>query len=185
MTSTSTVELYLSAKDLTDRDLLSKSDPFAVLSYKGGYTRPSRVEKCRRPHAFYSTENGSWVSLGNTERIKDCLNPVWAKQFVVDYFFEQQQVLKVEIYDKDENCAKLAHQDRIGKAKFTLGQVMGSPGQSATVVLKRKNALGNKVFQGAVQVRAEQVKACAEGLRLQLAATDLVNMDGMFSKSDP
>ncbi|KAF1795759.1 Copine [Phytophthora cactorum] len=107
---TSSVELSLSAKSLKDRDIISKSDPFAVLYVKSG---------------------SGWTKLGKTEAKKDDLNPTWAKLFLVEYHFESVQQLKVEVYDQDSSSPdKLKDQDFIGGAEFTLGQLMGAPARA-------------------------------------------------------
>ncbi|GMF29639.1 unnamed protein product [Phytophthora lilii] len=160
---TSSVELSLSAKDLKDRDIISKSDPFAVLYVKSG---------------------AGWTQVGKTEAKKDDLNPKWAKLFLVDFHFESVQQLKVEVYDQDSSSPdKLKEQDFIGRAEFTLGQLMGAPGQSGSFLLTRgKNT---SKHQGSLLVKAEETKDSSEAVRLRFSATALANMDGMFSKSDP
>ncbi|KAG1707360.1 hypothetical protein DVH05_026552 [Phytophthora capsici] len=160
---TSTVELSLSAKDLKDRDIISKSDPFAVLYVKSG---------------------SGWTQLGKTEAKKDDLNPKWGKLFLVEYHFESVQQLKVEVYDQDSSSPdKLKEQDHIGGAEFTLGQIMGASGQSGSFLLTRGKH--SSKHQGSLQVKAEEAKASSEAVRLRFSATALANMDGMFSKSDP
>ncbi|KAJ8523561.1 hypothetical protein ON010_g17558 [Phytophthora cinnamomi] len=160
---TSSVELSLSAKDLKDRDIISKSDPFAVL---------------------YARSDAGWTQLGRTEMKKDDLNPKWAKLFLVEFHFEIVQQLKVDVYDQDNSSPdKLNEQDYIGGAEFTLGQLMGAPGQSGTFLLTRgKN---KSKHQGSLLVRADEVKASSEAVRLRFSATALASMDGFFSKSDP
>ncbi|DBA04620.1 TPA: hypothetical protein N0F65_012203 [Lagenidium giganteum] len=160
---TSKVELSFSAKDLKDRDVLSKSDPFAVV-----YTKPRG--------------SAQWVKLGQTEVIKDNLNPSWAKQFLLDFYFQEQQPLRVEIYDEDEKGGKLSQQDVIGATEFTLGQIMGAPGQSASLLLTRG---GKSKHQGSLLVRAEEARESGEQVRFRFSASGLANMDGFFSKSDP
>ncbi|POM78195.1 Copine [Phytophthora palmivora] len=160
---TSSVELSLSAKDLKDRDIISKSDPFAVLYVKSG---------------------SGWTKLDKTEAKKDDLNPKWAKLFLVEFHFESVQQFKVEVYDQDSSSPdKLKDQDFIGGAEFTLGQIMGAPGQSGSFLLTRgKNT---SKHQGSLLIKAEETKASSEAVRLRFSATALANMDGMFSKSDP
>ncbi|KAG2763860.1 Copine-3 [Phytophthora cactorum] len=160
---TSSVELSLSAKSLKDRDIISKSDPFAVLYVKSG---------------------SGWTKLGKTEAKKDDLNPTWAKLFLVEYHFESVQQLKVEVYDQDSSSPdKLKDQDFIGGAEFTLGQLMGAPGQSGSFLLTRGKSTSK--HQGSLLVKAEEAKASSEAVRFRFSATSLANMDGMFSKSDP
>ncbi|KAG7401787.1 hypothetical protein PHYBOEH_010250 [Phytophthora boehmeriae] len=160
---TSSVELSLSAKSLKDRDIISKSDPFAVLFVKSG---------------------AAWSKIGQTEAKKDDLNPIWAKLFVVEFHFEALQQFKVEVYDQDSSAPnRLQEQDFIGAAEFTLGQIMGSPGQSGSFLLTRGKHKAK--HQGSLLVKAEEVKASNEAARLRFSASGLANMDGMFSKSDP
>ncbi|ETN18439.1 hypothetical protein PPTG_04043 [Phytophthora nicotianae INRA-310] len=160
---TSSVELSLSAKDLKDRDIISKSDPFAVLFVKSG---------------------SGWTKLGKTEAKKDDLNPSWTKLFLVEYHFESVQHLKVEVYDQDSSSPdKLKDQDFIGGAEFTLGQLMGAPGQSGSFLLTRGKSTSK--HQGSLLVKAEEAKASSEAVRFRFSAASLANMDGMFSKSDP
>ncbi|RLN20827.1 hypothetical protein BBJ28_00001010 [Nothophytophthora sp. Chile5] len=167
---TSSVELSLSAKDLKNRDFISKSDPFAVL-----YLRST--------HTVLADEDGR-AFLGQTESLKDNLSPKWTKLFLVEYYFESQQQLKVEVYDQDsDKAAKLKDQDFIGAAEFSLGQLMGAPGQSGSFLLTRGKHTSK--HQGSLLVKAEEAKASSEAVRMRFSASGLANMDGMFSKSDP
>lgn len=159
---TSRVELSLSAKNLKDRDVISKSDPFAVLSL---------------------LEGGYWVEIGRTEALKDNLSPTWTKLFLVDYYFELQQQLKVDVYDQDSSSKKLSEHDYIGGAAFTLGQLMGAPGQSGSFLLTRGKH--SSTHRGSLLVKAEEAKNSAELARLRFSGQGLANMDGMFNKSDP
>ena len=52
---------------LSDRDVLSKSDPICVL---------------------YRQISGRWMEEGRTEGIKNSLNPAWQKKFRIEYRFE-------------------------------------------------------------------------------------------------
>jgi len=78
----------LGARNLRDRDWLSKSDPYIVIS------RPST--------------SGSFQVLRKSETKKNCLNPDWA-----DFLFTEREVgpheqdlrLKFEIFDNDYNSA--------------------------------------------------------------------------------
>ena len=90
---TSTVEISVRCTDLADKDLMSKSDPMCVM---------------------FMQRQGHWLEIGRTEMIKDTLNPSWEKKFVVDYSFEERQVVKFEIYDWDNDSNKLSHQDFLG-----------------------------------------------------------------------
>lgn len=59
----SKIELRLSAHNLVNLDILSKSDPQA--------------------HVHLKTKTGQWVEIGRTEMINDNLNPSWVTPVVV------------------------------------------------------------------------------------------------------
>ncbi len=61
--------------------------------------------------------------FGRTEMILNCLNPKFAKKFVIDYYFEMVQRLKFCVYDIDNNTYDLGDDDFLGELECTLGQV--------------------------------------------------------------
>ena len=62
------VNMYISGRKLKDLDTFSKSDPQCVL---------------------FEQRNGSWVKVGQTEQIKNSLNPDFTTSFTMPYFFEK------------------------------------------------------------------------------------------------
>lgn len=64
--------------------------------------------------------------IGRTEKIQNCLNPKFAKKFLIDYYFEMVQKLKFGIYDIDNKTIDLSDDDFLGELECTLGQVRGS-----------------------------------------------------------
>lgn len=63
------------------------------------------------------------IQYGRTEMILNCLNPKFAKKFVLDYYFEMVQRLKFCVYDIDNNTYDLGDDDFLGEIELTLGQV--------------------------------------------------------------
>ena len=61
------------------------------------------------------------MRLGQTEQIKDDLNPDFKTRFNVNYFFEKRQRLKFQMIDWDGD----GEFDTIGSIETTLGQIMG------------------------------------------------------------
>ena len=100
------VELSLRCERLRDLDTFSKSDPFCVVECK--------------------TLGSEWLEVGRTECVMDNLNPVWQKKIVLDYNFEQRQMLRLRVYDLDSDCvgSKLENQDFLGVAECSLGEVV-------------------------------------------------------------
>src|SRR5688572_6116025 len=105
MALVSKVELFVKCKGLKDADITSKSDPFAALKCLEGPTRG--------------------MDYGRTETQQNQLNPVFQKTFLVEYYFEQKQVLQLTVNDQDDQ--KL---DVLGSVTFELGHVMGARGST-------------------------------------------------------
>eukprot|EP01029_Cantina_marsupialis_P003195 TRINITY_DN1303_c0_g3_i3.p1 TRINITY_DN1303_c0_g3~~TRINITY_DN1303_c0_g3_i3.p1 ORF type:complete len:120 (+),score=31.34 TRINITY_DN1303_c0_g3_i3:43-402(+) len=85
----SQVEIFLSAFNLPNKDLLSKSDTFAVF-YVG--------------NPEYA---GKWSEIARTETVMDNLSPQWTTQIKLEYRFEEVQYIRVEVYDRDSKSNKL------------------------------------------------------------------------------
>lgn len=69
--------------------------------------------------------------VGRTEKIKNCLNPKFAKKFLIDYQFEIVQKLKFGIYDIDNKTTDLSDDDFLGELECSLGQV----GKSVDIII--------------------------------------------------
>ena len=67
-----------------------------------------------------------WLEVGRTECVMDNLNPVWQKKMVLDYSFEQRQMLRLSVYDLDSIRvdSKLESQTFLGVAECSLGEVV-------------------------------------------------------------
>uniref|UniRef100_A0A674D5H1 Copine 7 n=1 Tax=Salmo trutta TaxID=8032 RepID=A0A674D5H1_SALTR len=102
----SKVELRVACKALLDRDTLNKSDPCVILMVQN---------------------QGQWTELDRTEVIKSNLHPVFAKVFTLDYYFEEAQKLRFEVYDiHGTHSIGTRDDDFLGGVECTLGQVLGS-----------------------------------------------------------
>uniref|UniRef100_A0A4W2E294 Copine 5 n=1 Tax=Bos indicus x Bos taurus TaxID=30522 RepID=A0A4W2E294_BOBOX len=66
--------------------------------------------------------------FGRTEVIDNTLNPDFVRKFIVDYFFEEKQNLRFDLYDVDSKSPDLSKHDFLGQAFCTLGEIVGSPG---------------------------------------------------------
>ncbi|XP_016415304.1 copine-5-like, partial [Sinocyclocheilus rhinocerous] len=115
------VEITVSCRNLLDRDTFSKSDPLCVLYTQG-------------------VESKQWREFGRTEVIDNTLNPDFVRKYILDYFFEEKQNLRFDIYDIDSKSPDLAKHlckteeepsefnDFLGQTFCTLGEIVGSPG---------------------------------------------------------
>ncbi|GLD71209.1 copine-8, partial [Lates japonicus] len=87
----------------------SKSDPICVLYTQG-------------------IANREWREFGRTEVIDNTLNPDFVRKFILDYFFEERQNLRFDLYDLDCKSDNLSKHDFLGQAFCTLGEIVGSLG---------------------------------------------------------
>lgn len=87
------VELRLECQKLPDLDTLSKSDPQIRVEMKRVCTLT--------PLVLSGQKGGEWMKVGQTEIIKDCLNPKFSTPILVDYYFQELQELRFTIVDID------------------------------------------------------------------------------------
>jgi hypothetical protein len=160
-TATSIVELSLSAKNLRDMDVFSKSDPICVVS-----TKP------------FGTQN--WVEIRRTECIDNTLNPQWVTKVQISYTFEEQQYLKFDLYDVDSNTHRLDDHDFLGTCQVTLGQIVSS----GNIILDLIHPKHRNGTNGSMIISCEELSMCKDELELQLLGKKLDKKD-WFGSSDP
>ncbi|XP_026182782.1 copine-8 [Mastacembelus armatus] len=155
------VEITVSCRNLLDRDTFSKSDPICVLYTQG-------------------MGNKEWREFGRTEVIDNTLNPDFVGKFILDYFFEERQNLRFDLYDVDSKSANLSKHDFLGQAYCTLGEVVGSLGS------RLEKSLGGIPGKkcGTIIVKAEELNNCRESVMMQFCGNKLDKKD-FFGKSDP
>ncbi|KAK6795653.1 hypothetical protein RDI58_009107 [Solanum bulbocastanum] len=170
----SQIELSLSATSLRDRDVLSKSDPMAVL---------------------YSKEkDGSLKELTRTEVVLNSLNPKWITKYTMAYFFETVQNLVFRVYDidtqfhnQDVKMLKLEEQDFLGEASCTLAQIVTKSDRSLTMDLVCGEQFSGQAHArkfGKLTIFAEESISSKTTVELKLRCSELESKD-LFSKSDP
>ncbi|XP_050963128.1 copine-8 [Labeo rohita] len=155
------VEITVSCRNLLDRDTFSKSDPICVLYTQG-------------------IGNKEWREFGRTEVIDNTLNPDFVRKFILDYFFEERQNLRFDLYDVDSKSTNLSKHDFLGQACCTLGEVVGSLGSRMEKPLG--GIQGKKC--GTIIVKAEELSNCRESVMMQFCGNKLDKKD-FFGKSDP
>ncbi|XP_067283224.1 copine-8 isoform X1 [Pseudorasbora parva] len=155
------VEITVSCRNLLDRDTFSKSDPICVLYTQG-------------------IGNKEWREFGRTEVIDNTLNPDFVRKFLLDYFFEERQNIRFDLYDVDSKSSNLSKHDFLGQAFCTLGEVVGSQGSRLE---KDLGGIPGKKC-GKIIVKAEELNNCRESVMMQFCGNKLDKKD-FFGKSDP
>nr|XP_043616447.1 protein BONZAI 1-like [Erigeron canadensis] len=168
------IELSLSASNLRDRDILSKSDPMTVIYIKG--------------------RDGSLQELGRTEVVLNSLSPQWIKKLIIAYHFELIQTLVFRVYDVDsqfhgleEKMLKLEEQQLLGEATCLLSQIVTRQDRTLAIDIVGKvdsaSSTPSKNF-GQLTVHAEECVVSKTTTELIFRCMDLENKE-IFSKSDP
>ncbi|XP_014002679.1 copine-9 isoform X1 [Salmo salar] len=156
------IEVTVSCRDLLHVDTFSKSDPVVVLYLQGIGTK-------------------EWREFGRTEVIDNTLNPNFVRKFFLDFFFEEKQNLRFDVYNVDSRSSNISKfKDFLGQTFCTLGEIIGSTGG------RLENSLsgipGKKL--GAIIFTAEELSNCRDIATMQLCANKLDKKD-FFGKSDP
>uniref|UniRef100_A0A8C9XVJ3 Copine 4 n=1 Tax=Sander lucioperca TaxID=283035 RepID=A0A8C9XVJ3_SANLU len=136
------VELRVTCKGIPDRDALSKPDPCFVLKMQS---------------------HGQWMEVDRTEVIRSCVNPTYSKVFTLDFYFEEVQRLRLELYDVNSSHNGLKEADFLGSLECTLGQ----------------SNMSRILF-----ISAEELTGNDDYIELSFSARKLDDKD-FFSKSDP
>ncbi|PKA56876.1 Protein BONZAI 1 [Apostasia shenzhenica] len=167
----SQIELSLSASRLHDRDMLSKSDPMAVV--------------------YAKQRDGTLEEIGRTEVVLNSLNPVWIAKFVVTYQFEMLQPLVFRVYDVDaqfhnvpEKTLKLDEQEFLGEASCYLSEVASTHCKSLALNLEYDEYGGERTQKlGELTIHAEECVSSKAMTEMIFHCTNLDNKE-FFSKSD-
>eukprot|EP00118_Oscarella_pearsei_P012075 m.85779 g.85779 ORF g.85779 m.85779 type:complete len:552 (+) comp36472_c0_seq1:90-1745(+) len=146
------IEIFVRCSNLVNMDVFTKSDPVCVL---------------------YTKRRGVWTEFGRTEMINDNLNPRFSKTFVVDYYFDELQPLKFEVYDiDDESKADWASQDFIGQTEVMLSSIILEQ-REFTSDLKLPS--DSKKQRGQIHLKAEEVEESKDTLWFDVMGVHLEN----------
>uniref|UniRef100_A0A673CXA0 Copine Va n=1 Tax=Sphaeramia orbicularis TaxID=375764 RepID=A0A673CXA0_9TELE len=120
------------------------------------------------------------IQFGRTEVIDNTLNPDFVRKYILDYFFEEKQNLRFDVYDIDSKSPDLAKHDFLGQVHCTLGEIVGSP---ASRLEKTLGGIPGKKC-GTIILSAEELGNCRDYATMQFCAHKLDKKD-FFGKSDP
>ena len=148
------VLLYVSGRKLRDLDTFSKSDPMCFM-YE---------------HTGLRGSKNQWRKIGQTEQVKNSLNPDFRTSFTMPYFFEKVQNLKFVIIDGDGS----GDYETIGEVFCSMGNIMGARAQMWQ---------GNLSYFGAddrgqIIVRTEAIKDSNEAIKMQMRVQNPNNEGG-------
>jgi Ca2+-dependent lipid-binding protein len=110
----SEVELHFSCRKLKDMDFVGKSDPYVRVSVK-------------------TKKDLQYRKIGETEILKENLNPDFTTGIKAEYLFELHQDVKIEVYDDDGK-----KDDLIGVCYTNMGTLVGSKNQTFSADLHKE-----------------------------------------------
>uniref|UniRef100_A0A674PAU0 Copine Va n=1 Tax=Takifugu rubripes TaxID=31033 RepID=A0A674PAU0_TAKRU len=128
----------------------------------------------------FSKSDPRKLPFGRTEVIDNTLNPDFVRKFILDYFFEEKQNLRFDVYDVDSKSPDLAKHDFLGQVHCTLGEIVGSP---ASRLEKSLGGIPGRKC-GTIILSAEELGNCRDCATMQFCANKLDKKD-FFGKSDP
>uniref|UniRef100_A0A8C5HVA4 Copine-5-like n=1 Tax=Gouania willdenowi TaxID=441366 RepID=A0A8C5HVA4_GOUWI len=127
-----------------------------------------------------TVDEKSCYCFGRTEVIDNTLNPDFVRKYILDYFFEEKQNLRFDVFDIDSKSPDLAKHDFLGQVHCTLGEIVGSP---ASRLEKSLGGIPGKKC-GTIILSAEELGNCRDCATMQFCANKLDKKD-FFGKSDP
>uniref|UniRef100_A0A8D2J969 Copine 5 n=1 Tax=Varanus komodoensis TaxID=61221 RepID=A0A8D2J969_VARKO len=146
--------------------------------------RQRRHRSCRSVGAIFDPQSAHLQKaaryFGRTEVIDNTLNPDFVRKFILDYFFEEKQNLRFDLYDVDSKSPDLSKHDFLGQTFCTLGEIVGSSGSRLEKPLM--GIPGKKC--GTIILSAEELGNCRDVATMQFCANKLDKKD-FFGKSDP
>ncbi|XP_063157664.1 copine-6 [Candoia aspera] len=158
----SRVELRVSCWSLPERGANIKPDPCLIIQL---------------------LSDGQWNEMGCSEVLRGSRNPVFAHVFALDYFFEEMQSLRFQVFDADgEDSSNVGHDSGmlLGTTECSLGQIVSQTKVTKELVLPNGEILENST----ITIEAEEVSRTNEFVQLEFYGQELDDKD-FFSKSDP
>ncbi|XP_040135158.1 copine-7 isoform X1 [Ictidomys tridecemlineatus] len=104
----------------------------------------------------------------------------WVQVFTVDYYFEEVQRLRFEVYDTHGPSGLSSQDDFLGGMECTLGQIVAQKKMTRPLLLKP----GRNAGKSSITVVAEDISGNNGYVELSFQARKLDDKD-LFSKSDP
>lgn len=139
------ISVNLRAAGLPDRDIVGRSDAFAVLyvdsrvaeNVDGADHAVGMAPPAPPPETPGGPRDLRWDRAGMTETMPDNCNPRWAKSFCVPYYFERAQRIAVDVFDRDApEDEPLSRHDFLGTAECSVPTLVRSRGKRLELRLK-------------------------------------------------
>lgn len=158
-----TIEMSVSACNVLDKDVFSKSDPYCVLQVSNS---EDRLED-----SFQS------------ETIRNTLNPEWKTPFLVDSYLEDDRRIRFTIYDADgKNFKGKEKRDYLGHADLHLQNLFkGTKKYCELDLYDQRNSL---IENSKIKIKYEKISNCKDELKIEIRGEKL-SKKGFFKVQHP
>ena len=151
---TSLIEMTISCRNLMNKDILSKSDPFCTVLMKDSWSE-------------------KFNEIGRTETVVDNLSPEWVKKFVISYSFETVQKMRFEVWDVDPEKKEF-----LGEFETTLADIVAYSGRQ---FVGKLTGIAHKDSQ--IVIVTEELSSCKQIVQMQFRAKDLIKTSWFWKNS--
>eukprot|EP00177_Eucheuma_denticulatum_P007258 GFKZ01013209.1.p1 GENE.GFKZ01013209.1~~GFKZ01013209.1.p1 ORF type:complete len:584 (-),score=70.92 GFKZ01013209.1:701-2452(-) len=161
----SRLSVHIRCSELRNMDFIGRSDPFCYLfqdptgashlstlharpedppsapstSVSVRTVLPTNNPRPGSSRGTYPGRESPWELIGKTETIPNSLNPSFATSFEIPYFFERNQKLAVDVFDRDADKIRdedLSLHDYLGSAEVSVAALVRARGQRKKIPLK-------------------------------------------------
>jgi hypothetical protein len=170
------VDLAMAGKGLIDDDINMKLElSFFCENLPNMDTTSLTDSAC----VVYMLHGEKWDRVGETEVITDNLNPKFVKSVVINYCFEEKQLIKVKVFDVDDFREGVdVAQNPIGEVQFYAHEILKT--KSAKLVLGLTNEKTNKAM-GKIHISGEEKKRGTKlSYKMKLKVTGFSNYKKIF-----
>lgn len=153
------------------------SEPASKVQVFVSCSKLKRKDKTDPCCLMYIQAGGQWKEVGRTEALKNNANPQFSKPIEVDYFFEEVQRVRFDLYDIDSKMTKVTDEDHLGFIETTLGEIISTTNFTKPLLLKGKPS------DGSITLRAEDMSKNQESIQMSFAGDKLDKKD-LLGKTD-
>ena len=129
-------------------------------------------------------DGAEWVRKGQTEIAHDVTDHKFVKSQILDYSFEQQQRIRVEVYNVKSAGKDLSEQEFIGAAECYIAEVVASTSTIFELPLEHFGKKKDK-DRGAIRLVAEELNELKYDVSFTMKGRDLLKMNFLQGNADP
>ncbi|OMJ92778.1 hypothetical protein SteCoe_4412 [Stentor coeruleus] len=157
----SKLQLYISCRNLSNHLDYGGLDPFIEV--------------------YEKVNDENWDKLGTTEVVQGSLNPAFVTSFSLDYFFEENQMIKFMVYGSEDSENEATEYNLVGTCSCPIGQLVGTQGQTLALSIINES----KKHSGYLIARIEENSSNNDEVVLQFQGSNIEDVSSFFSPFEP